>query len=88
MPHRSISSVRPGGSNLFCVELMSDDGVLMHMLGFQEALVRQVHDLDELLGSEFAWVGALFLRATTPSFPPTHIIPSLSFYRLLGNLIY
>lgn len=67
---------------------MINDGVLMHTLGFQEALVRQVHDLDELLGSEFAWVRALFLRATTLSFPPTHITPSLPFYRLLGNVIY
>jgi hypothetical protein len=25
-------------------------------LGFQEALVRQVNDLEELLGSDFAWV--------------------------------
>ncbi|KAH9987192.1 Endonuclease/exonuclease/phosphatase [Russula vinacea] len=30
---------------------------LVDLVGFQEALVRQVHDLEELLGSEFAWVG-------------------------------
>ena len=33
------------------------------LLGFQEALVRQVHDLEELLGSEFAWVRAFFSRS-------------------------
>ena len=33
------------------------------LLGFQEALVRQVHDLEELLGSESAWVRAFFSRS-------------------------
>jgi hypothetical protein len=34
---------------------LSADG-LSSFLGFQEALIRQVHDLEELLGSEFARV--------------------------------
>ena len=32
-----------------------DDRCYVH-LGFQEALARQVHDLEDLLGSDFAWV--------------------------------
>jgi len=28
------------------------------LIGLQETLIRQVRDLAELLGSEFAWVGA------------------------------
>jgi len=35
-------------------ELISDGVVLA---GFQEALVRQVHDLAELLGDDWAWIG-------------------------------
>ena len=30
------------------------------VLGFQEALIRQVHDLAELLGDDWAWVWCLF----------------------------
>jgi hypothetical protein len=34
---------------------------LIHAIGFQETLVRQVRDLAELLGSDFAWVRTTFL---------------------------
>ena len=69
-------------------------------LGFQEALVRQVRDLEELLGSsEFAWVR--YLRACTHSFPFPHFLsppqplppftfsplldPSMFAYRAVGR---
>ncbi|TRM60450.1 Endonuclease/exonuclease/phosphatase [Schizophyllum amplum] len=36
-------------------ELLLNKGV--EVIGFQEALIRQVNDLDELLGSDWSWVG-------------------------------
>ncbi|KAL1718203.1 Endonuclease/exonuclease/phosphatase [Schizophyllum commune] len=36
-------------------ELLLNKGV--EVIGFQEALVRQVNDLEELLGSDWSWVG-------------------------------
>ncbi|KAI0634548.1 Endonuclease/exonuclease/phosphatase [Trametes polyzona] len=36
-------------------EHLQSEGVVL--AGFQEALVRQVHDLAELLGNEWAWIG-------------------------------
>lgn len=51
------------------------------LLGFQEALVRQVRDLEELLGTgEFAWVR--YLRTcprSFPTFPSTLPSPPLPF---------
>ncbi|EMD36864.1 hypothetical protein CERSUDRAFT_83897 [Gelatoporia subvermispora B] len=35
-------------------QLLSED---LSVIGFQEALVRQVHDLQELLGDDWAWIG-------------------------------
>lgn len=59
-------------------------------IGFQEALVRQVLDLQELLGSDFAWVRSL--RVPRRSFPPiartAHSNIFSSFPCLLGDVIH
>ena len=60
------------------------------MLGFQEALIRQVRDLEELLGTEFAWVRAFFRvprRALAPTHTPRKLPLLFFFYQLLGDVI-
>ena len=60
---------RPHGD---CLVVLTDDCMIVPMSGSQEALIRQVRDLEELLGGEYAWVRLLYSRLLpyNPSPPP------------------
>ena len=65
---RCVVSERGGIERLVVIVIIIISLFPPALLGFQEALVRQVRDLEELLGSsEFAWVR--YLRVCTHSFP-------------------
>ncbi|KAL0946257.1 hypothetical protein HGRIS_012512 [Hohenbuehelia grisea] len=56
-------------------QLLSED---VAVVGFQEVLIRQLHDMEELLGDDWAWVGygvpSALLIAAQQTFPQRKIL--------------
>ena len=93
-----MRGVGKGGTEWLVVIVIIISSFPPALLGFQEALVRQVRDLEELLGTgEFAWVRYLrtcprsfpTFPSSTPPLPPFTfsplLDPSMSAYRVAGR---